>query len=255
MKSVKWCALFWALTVPPCFVSCSDDDPALPSDEIVQVDFYKSDGESFKIQARYEFVYDGKDRVTNVRTDFRRQEVDYTYGKNSIAYRWEGLTKDSTLFVNRFEADLKKNRVNVMRSDRGNYTYFYTDKGYVSDVAFGADKSLSYKWGKKGMTIEAAPATYETEYRYSAVENDYSLDLNVIPQLIDSREDFVLVMNSYGQLAEVFGTRYPYFLEDTDYTYRYQYDNEGRLVQIEMTPANLVPGKQETYWIMLAYAD
>lgn len=256
MKRLKQYAAFLLLAALPCMVACSDDEgPAMPSDEIVQVDFYKSGGDSFTIQARYKFTYDAKSRVTGVRTDYLRQEVSFTYGASTIAYRWEGMNADSTLFINRFEADLKNGRVNVMRSDRGNYTYFYNAQGYLSDVSFAANKSLSYKWNKNALLIESDPTTYETEYNYSTVLNDYSIDLNVLPQLIDAREEFALVLNSYGQLAEVLGQRYPYFLEDTDYSYRYHYDENDRLVQIEMTPAGLVPGKQETYWVMLTYAD
>ena len=103
--------------------------------------------------------------------------------------------------------------------------------------------------------VKGHPSTYDAQYSYSQVENNYSIDLNALPLLVDMRTDVQLAMNMYAQLAGVIGARYPYFLQDADYGYDYLFDADGRLVQIVQTPTSLKPDKQVTYWFMLHYAD
>lgn len=252
------------LGVSPVVVSCSDDDgPKKPSREIVQVDIYKAKSETFQIEAQYKMVYDGKDRVSGVRTDYNSQEVTYTYGVNNVAYRWEGNDSVNGVFVTRFEAELRNGRVLVgsvdcnvgTESKTYNYNYHYTVKGYVLDATFGGTQSFNYEWGKTGLLVKGHPSTYDAQYAYSEVDNDYSIDLNVFPQLVDARADVQLAMNTYAQMAGVIGARYPYFLQDTDYSYNYLFDADERLVQIVQTPSSLKPEKQTTYWFMIHYAD
>ena len=97
--------------------SCSDDGPSAPSTQITQVQVYKENDGCYELHARYEFAYDSRKRVSNIIGSGNTQEVSYTYGTNSITYRWEGYGEDSLLFVDRFNADLKSGRVNVGTSD------------------------------------------------------------------------------------------------------------------------------------------
>lgn len=266
-NSMLGSAVLWGMAalsaVGVSVTSCSDDDPKSPSKEIVKVEIYKAEDGAFRLQAKYNFSYDGRDRVTNVRTDYGTQEISYTYGTGSMAYRWEGYDTVSGLFISRFEAELRNGRVQVGAADRTqglssetyNYSYFYNGQGYITDATFGGSQSFNYTWGKQTLIVKGRPTTYDAEYRYSATQNDYSFDLNVLPLLVDSRTDVLLAMNAYAQLVGVLGTRYPYFLEDVDYTYGYQYDAEGRLVQISQTPASLTPGKQDTYWFLFTYGE
>ena len=258
-------ALWWAaaLSVGMSVTACSDDSPSAPSKEIVKVEIYKAEDGVFRLQSQYHLAYDGRGRVSNVRTDYGTQEVSYTYGTGSIAYRWEGRDTVNGLFISRFEAELRNGRVQVGSADRTqgissetfNYTYYYNGKGYITDATFGGSLSFNYAWGKQSLIVESRPGTYNAEYAYSKTLNDYSFDLNVLPMLVDSRPDVLMAMNAYAQLAGVLGTRYPYFLEDVDYTYGYQYDADGRLVQINQTPASLTPDKQDTYWFLFTYGE
>lgn len=268
MKASKIYAALWmtaALPLGMTMGACSDDDgPSAPSREIVQLDIYQAESDAFALQARYKFTYDGHNRLTGVRTDFLNQEVAYTHGTNSIAYRWEGNDPDNGgLFVTRFEAELRNGRVQVgsAQSDSGvesqtfNYAYYYNAKGYITDATFGGSQSFSYQWGNRTLVVQGRPSTYDAEYNYSTVDNNYSIDLNAIPLFVDGRADVMMAMNTYAQLAGALGTPYPYFLEDTDYAYTYHYDTDGRLVQIVQTPSSLLPGKQQTWWFVLGYAE
>jgi hypothetical protein len=264
MKKYSKYATLLLLAIVPAMMSCSDDEaPKKPSREIVQVDLYKAEAETFQIEAQYKLTYDGKGRISGVRTEYNSQEISYTHGVNSITYRWEGNNPEKGVFVTRFEASLRDGRVQVgsvdcnvgTESKTYNYNYHYTNRGYVLDATFGGEQSFNYDWGKTELLIKGHPATYDAQYAYSDVANDYSFDLNVLPQLVDARADVQLAMNSYAQLAGVIGTRFPYFLEDVDYTYNYLFDANDRLVQIVQTPVSLKPEKQITYWFMLHYAD
>lgn len=267
MKRKKFFPMLWCMAVATAgftTMSCSDDDgPAAPSKEIVQVDVYRAETNVFELQAQYKFTYDGKNRLSSVRTDYHSQEVSYNYGTNSVSYRWDGSDPEEGLFRTNFEAELRNGRVQVgsakreqgTESETFNYTYFYNTQGYVTDATFGGSQSFSYTWGKQLLTISGRPSTYDAEYGYSKVTNDYSIDLNVLPYLVDTRTDVMMAMNAYAQLAGVLGTRYPNFLEDTDYSYSYHYDADGRLVQLTQTPANHDPNKQQTYWFILTYGE
>lgn len=257
-------AAYLLLAVVPAVTSCSDDDgPKKPSREIVQVDIYKADADMFQLCAQYKMTYDGKNRVSGVRSEYKSQEVSFTYGVNSFAYRWEGNDPAEGVFVNRFEAELRGGRVQVgsvdcnvgTESDTYNYNYHYTPRGYILDATFGGSQSFNYEWAKKGLIVKGHPATYDAQYDYSTVSNDYSIDLNALPFWVDARVDVQLAMNLYAQLAGAIGARYPYFLQDADYTYDYLFDADERLVQIVQTPSSMKPEKQVTYWFMLHYAD
>ena len=148
-------AAYLLLAVVPAVTSCSDDDgPKKPSREIVQVDIYKADADMFQLCAQYKMTYDGKNRVSGVRSEYKSQEVSFTYGVNSFAYRWEGNDPAEGVFVNRFEAELRGGRVQVgsvdcnvgTESDTYNYNYHYTPRGYILDATFGGSQSFNYEW-------------------------------------------------------------------------------------------------------------
>ena len=235
--------------------ACSDDGPSGPSNIIAQIEVYKGSEGVLNRHSVYNFTYDGRKRVSRVRTSYLNQEIDYTYDGDNFSYRWikDNESDEGTSFVNRFEASLGAGRVNIGKSTLGNYVYFYMNKGYLKEVSVGADKSLNYDWGKASLKIMGEPSLYETEYNYSHVANDYSFDLNVLSQLIDERENYVEVVNTYGQLAGVLGTKYPYILENADYSYKYSYDQRGRLTRIEQIPTSHFSGKRDSYEFRLIY--
>lgn len=256
MKIIRLFAIFTLIAATATmFYSCSDDSPKKPSREIAQVDLYKMTEGNYLFDKSYKFNYDSKNRLNSVRTEYQEQEIVYNYQASSVAYRWDRKLDEEATSVNRFESELKNGKVNVMTSTNGNYTYFYSGKGYITDVSYAGDQRLSYLWGKKGLVINSTPDQYDTEYLYTDIENTYSIDLNALLQLTDSREGFTAIMNTYGQMAGILGTKYPYILQDIDYNYTYSYDTNDRLVLIELKPASLKPDKQTAYWIMFTYEE
>lgn len=267
MKKFSKYAVWALLAVSPVVVSCSDDDaPKLPSREIVKVRVYKATGvDSLNAMADFKFSYDSKGRVEKVTTDYKKQEVSYDYETNLVKYSWSGSDPaQGGTFVNRFEAALRNGRVQAaslvhaagMSVDTTYvYNYHYTGSGYVEDATFGSSLLLSYSWGNTSLTIKGNSSKYDEQYSYSTVTNDYSIDLNALPLLVDARANVVMELNVYAQLADMLGERYPMFLEDEDYAYSYFFDGDGRLVLILQEPASLLPTKQGTYWFMLSYSE
>ena len=107
MKKFGKYAALWLMAVLPVVSSCSDDDgPKKPSDEIIQVDIYKAEAGAFQIEAQYKMTYDGKDRISSVRTEYNSQESYRLQG----AYAALSLVLMLLVFVctgimNRFGAD------------------------------------------------------------------------------------------------------------------------------------------------------
>ena len=259
----------WALlALAPVVVSCSDDDePKQPSREIAKVRVYKAANVDYSLNmmAEFKFSYDGKGRVEKVTTNYKAQEVNYDYETNLVKYSWLGSDQaQGGTFVNRFEAALRNGRVQAaslvhtagMNMDSTYvYNYHYTNDGYIEDATFGSSLLLSYNWGNASLTIKGNTSKYDEQYGYSFVLNNYSVNLNALPMLVDLRANVALELNVYAQLADMLGTRYPMFLEDKDYAYTYYFDGEGRLVQIVQEPASLLPSKQDTYWFMMSYSE
>lgn len=271
MKEMKkFCkyALGVLLASAPVMVSCSDDDePKQPSREIAKVKVFKAGdaGYSLNMMADFKFSYDGKGRLEKVTTNYKTQEVSYSYETNLVKYNWSGfdLAQGGT-FVNRFEAALRNGRVqaaSLVHTAGTNadttylYNYHYTNGGYVEDATFGSSLLLSYNWGNASLGVKSNNLKYDEQYGYSAVTNDYSVNLNALPLLVDLRPNVVMELNVYAQLADMLGNRYPTFLEDQDYAYTYYFDSEGRLVQIVQEPASLLPAKQDSYWFMIQYEE
>ena len=255
------------IAVLPLITSCSDDDaPKMPSLEIVKVDIYKTESvDMFQKLAQYKFTYDDNGRIKDVRTDYKAQEVIYSYGTNKWEYRWVGNDQSvGGAFVARFEASLRSDRIQVgsVNYEAGsstaeiyNYSYHYSGDGYLSDATFAGNQSFSYEWGSTSMVIQSNPSKYNAEYLYSNVDNNYSIDLNVLPLLVDARANVLLELNAYAQLADKLGKRYPSFLQDKDYAYSYFFDSYNRLVQIVQEPVSMVPTKQDTFWFLISYSE
>ncbi len=259
-KFLKCCFAFLALVG---MWSCSDDKAKPVSREVVRIDIYQACDDAFSLKARYRLAYDGRNRLGSVRLESPVQEVCYTYGSGNVAYRWDGNDVSDGTFIHRFEAELRNGRVLVgsLNSSVGteshtyNYSYHYNNSGYLLDATFGGSQMFSYTWSAKSLTIKGHPSTYDGEYTFSRTANDYSIDLNVLPLLVDARTNVMLAMNAYAQLGGMLGKRYPYFMEDVDYSYSYMFDADGRLVQIVQQPAGMTPEKQTAYWFQLTYEE
>ena len=268
MKKLFNLAILALIASAPIYTSCSDEEEIkikVPSREIVQIDIYKADlaSHTFCREALYSIVYDSKNRISDIRSDYRSQQIRYSYDSNHFSYTWGGTDSENNLFSYNFEAELRNGRAQVgslTKTDNtditgSNYSYHYTPSGMLQDATYGGAQVFNYEWGKSTLIVKGTPSTYNTKYNYSKVDNNYSIDINVLPQLVDSRIDIMLAMNTYAQLGGVLGKKYPYILENDDYTYKYLFDNNNRIVQMVQTPDNSDPEKQATYWFMISYAD
>ena len=207
----------WALlALAPVVVSCSDDDePKQPSREIAKVRVYKAANVDYSLNmmAEFKFSYDGKGRVEKVTTNYKAQEVNYDYETNLVKYSWLGSDQaQGGTFVNRFEAALRNGRVQAaslvhtagMNMDTTYvYNYHYTNDGYIEDATFGSSLLLSYNWGNASLTIKGNTSKYDEQYGYSSVLNNYSVNLNALPLLVDLRVNVALELNVYAQLANL----------------------------------------------------
>lgn len=268
MKKLFNLAVLALIASAPIYTSCTDDEEIKikkPSREIVQVDIYKADNvnHSFYREALYNISYDSKNRISNIRSEYNSQEVSYRYDSQHFAYTWDGSYPETGVFSYSFEAELRNGRVQVGSLSKtdgtdivgANYSYHYNSNGMLQDATYGGAQTFNYEWGKSTLIIKGNPTTYNTKYSYSKVENNYSIDINVLPQLVDERIDIMVAMNTYAQLGGALGNKYPYILENNDYKYQYLFDHNNRIVQMVQTPDNTDPNKQATYWFMIHYGD
>ena len=130
-------------------------------------------------------------------------------------------------------------------------TYSYNNEGYLKS-SNNNGIVLEYQWNKKNLSsITSTPrGTYNSEYKVSTIANDYSLDLNTLVQCIDERQNYVNVVNTFGQLAGILGKRSENIIEDTYYTYDYSFLQDGRLKDITLIDMN-----NTGYSFLLHYAD
>ncbi len=261
MKHLNKIVLTAAVASLSLFPSCSDkDDPVvvLPSRVIDQIEVYKGTNTEYNRISVMNFAYDSNRRLSRINSVDPFTEVNYTYTSTGVIYSHAYELQDGEhKEVNQINAKVENGRANICSSTvLGNCVYFYKD-GYLSQAAIGKGTQLDYNWTNTGMNIAdhsmENPAYYSTEYKYSDVPNNYSIDLNILAQLIDGRKDYCIVMNTYGTAVGILGAKYKHLLENTDYTYEYMYDKNARL-SILMLKSNIY-SKPDTYFFKLRYLE
>lgn len=261
MKHLNKIVLTAAVVYLSLFSSCSDDnDPVvvLPSRVIDQIEIYKGTYVEYNRISVINLAYDSRGKLSRIDAVRPFTEVNYTYTSTGVIYSHAyELPDGGNKEVNQVTAKVDNGRANICSSTvLGNCVYFYKE-GFLSEAAIGKDIQLNYNWTTKGMNIadnsRENPTYYSTEYIYSDVPNNYSIDLNILAQLIDERKDYCLVMNTYGTAIGILGAKYKHVLENTEYTYEYMYDKNGRL-SILMLKSNIY-SKPDTYFFKLRYLE
>ncbi len=215
--------------------SCSDDkeEPApQPSRLVKQVRIYHS-ADDTKLLTTLTFDYDTKGRLIKVYSSEPLGVVNYTYPANDkVTYTYASAS--STLVE--VSTDLEDGRsYSCSFSDKENDTNYLYDNGYLKTSKNG-NLELKYSWdnGNLKSIVSSPSALYNNKFNASDIANDYSIDLNTLPQLVDKRADYQSVVNIYGQMAGILGERSKNIIENTEYLYDYSFDKEGRLKQLSV---------------------
>lgn len=213
--------------------SCSDDkeEPApQPSRLVKQVRIYHS-ADDTKLLTTLTLDYDTKGRLTKVYSSEPLGVVIYSYPANDkVSYFYSSSTP---VEVN---TDLEDGRSYTCSfSDKENDTNYLYDNGYLKTSKNG-NLELKYSWdnGNLKSIVSSPSALYSNKFNASDIANDYSIDLNTLPQLVDKRADYQSVVNIYGQMAGILGERSKNIIENTEYLYDYSFDKEGRLKQLSI---------------------
>lgn len=250
LKSLAQIALFVS-TAMLLGTSCSDDDkPSVPqpSKVIKKVTIYKSDSE-IKLMTTLTFSYDKGNRLALIKNTSPLAVVNYSYsddGKVSYNYASEdsGLIEVNTSLENGHAHSCKFSNTEVVA------TYSYTNDGYLKG-SNNAGVILEYSWDNFNLkSITSSPrGTYDSKFVASTVSNNYSFDLNTLAQLIDSRNDYVTVVNTYGQMAGILGNRSKNIIEDDYYKYDFGFYQDGRLKDMTLV------GSAEAYTFRIEYEE
>lgn len=232
-------------------VSCSDDKeepaPSQPSRLVKQVKIYHSADET-KLLTTLNLDYDMQGRLTKVYSSEPLGVVNYTYSSDDkVTYTYASAS--STLVE--VSTDLENGRsYSCSFSDKENDTNYLYDNGYLKTSKNG-NLELKYGWENGNLkSIVSSPGTlYSNKFNASDIANDYSIDLNTLPQLVDKRADYQSVVNIYGQMAGILGERSKNIIENTEYLYDYSFDKEGRLKQLS------IMADGEAYTFRIAFGE
>lgn len=218
------------------FGSCSNDknEPDLPqpSRQIKQIKIYRSAG-TVELMSVLTFSYDTQGRLSQIYSGKPLGVVNYTYSANNkVSYNYASAS--STLVE--VCTDLENGRAySCSFSDKENDTNYLYDDGYLRSAKNGT-LELKYTWadGNLKSIVSSSGALYNTKFNASDIANDYSIDLNTLPQLVDERADYQSVVNIYGQMAGILGEKSKNIIESTEHLYDYSFDKEGRLKQLSI---------------------
>ena len=207
--------------------------------------------DGFKIQANYARL---KELEQQGETQTRIAIEDFIAELTAEYYNY--IQQEIRLKNFRYAMSLSKERLRIVeeRYIVGNFSRLDLQQARVD---YNADRAQHMKQQEavKTSRIRLNELMANEDMSQPITVNDSIIDLNALPFWVDARVDVQLAMNLYAQLAGAIGARYPYFLQDADYTYDYLFDADERLVQIVQTPSSMKPEKQVTYWFMLHYAD
>ena len=114
----------------------------------------------------------------------------------------------------------------------------------------GEALTMQYTWeGENLKSISSSNQLYNNKFNTSSILNDYSLDLNALVLLTDTRSGYLETMNVYGQIAGILGSRSKYFLQVSDDYYDFSFDQNLRLKEILRINA------QDIYSFRFSYED
>lgn len=221
------------------FASCSkNDNPVeMVSRTVQSIDIYSGADDVFKKESTYRFIYNDR-KLVKVENDRQASEITYTYyAADSLSYS-DIREVGSTVEWNKISAKLKDGKIRSCYSNKMGFMTYSYENNFVTSAMVGSNLILDYEWDKNNLyiTSKGLPGNgyFNTSYVLSNVLNNYSIDLNVLSQLVDNRENYTDVMNTYGQMIGILGTKNPYILENMDFSYDYSYDRNGRVTSVSM---------------------
>lgn len=236
------------------FASCSDDDkeePApQPSRTISKVSIYKSTDKA-ELMTSLIFTYDNDNRLVRIDNTDPVGVVNYVYSDdNKISYNYSSI--NSTLV--KVNTALENGRAYLCEfTGEESATVYSYDNGYLKASNNGKGLTLQYNWDNGNLKAIISSDTgnkYGATFTSTSVANDYSFDLNTLVQLINGNDEYVNIMNTYGQIAGILGNRSKNLIKDSRYIYDDSYDSKGRLKLLTIYTPNA-----EGYTFKIEYKD
>lgn len=236
-------------------VACSDDDAPSLSRTIKRIEVWETEATQANLLSYLNLTYGKDGKLSQVSGDNASGkpllDISYTYPDNDsflYTYAADGIN------LGRITGTLEKGRAYSCKfTDASNsVAYTYTNDGYLKR-SDDQDVVLEYGWkGGNLSTVKSSERAYNSEFKASSIANNYSIDLNVLPQLL-AGSTYMQVMNTYCWLSGILGKRSKCIVEETIYSYKYGYDERGRLTKITIIP--LLSSKTSSYSFQLIYDD
>lgn len=225
-------AALCVILTPAMLVSCSDEDIPPKPPVIEKIDIYRGLRNTFAYSSS--MIIDYKDgNVNGMVLGSPTMHVSFSYySTDSVSFDYYQQDVYGEYHEGRSSLQLSNGIGRICKSSRlGNVVYSY-DNNYLTNTIFG-DTQVNYIWKDGNLSsITSTNPLYKTDFTPSSVVNDYNIDLNIINQLIDQREKYRNVRNTFAQMIDLLGKRSKYLLEDTQYYYKYTFDDTGKLSSI-----------------------
>ena len=239
MNRLKLFVGVMAVILLPGLSSCSDDNVTPQLSKIIKtIEIWEVEGSHANLLSNISLYYD-KFFMKYACLNDNEFQIEYFVDKSDFV---------------RITGSQEKGRVYSCRySDSDDLTtYSYDNNGYLKRVE-NQEIALNYQWKNNDLAaIKASERGYDSDFSSTNILNDYSLDLNVLPQLI-ADWDYKRVMNTYCQIAGVLGKRSRNLVEEFFFSYNYKYDEKGRLVEVILR--NNVSSKSGAYSFRFAFED
>lgn len=245
---------FLLLLAQLVFISCSkDNDESAPVPEsqptrtIAKVDIYKSTDKT-ELLTYLLFTYDSQGRLMRIYNKMPMGVVNYVYAdKGAMSYNY--ATTEMPLV--QVTTTLEEGRAYICNfTNQENAIAYSYENGYLKASNSNNRISLQYTWkgGNLASIVSTGDNRYSRTFTASSITNDYSIDLNALPQLVSSLPDYTTILNTYGQLAGILGKRSQHFVSPD--IYDDSYDREGRLKMLTVYTPNA-----EGYTFKIYYED
>lgn len=255
-KANKWGGLLSGLLLSAMLLgACSDDEVALPSRVIKQIDIWETGSVQSNLLSTLKLVYDQRGMLKQISGDKASGEplmdVNYTYPDDCsflFTYAADGGS------LGRISGTLENGRAYACKfTDAASQTtYSYSKDGFMTRSDDGM-QVMEFVWKDGNLaSVKSTSRVYNMELRSTTLANNYSVDLTVLPHLLEDAA-YRRAMNTYCWLAGVLGKKSNALVEDDTYRYTYRFDEKGRLNEIEL--AHLLSSTDRAYSFRFTYEE